>query len=130
MDQGKTGIRRAAWRLTSVPGCDGNGGMGSGEIAGGSVNRLGLLEERGLMQDCYSVTTSTGVVKVTTGTEKERVCWSYEGDTSLPEVSPGGTQGLLRWSPHPYQSKSRDLASPQEMLNPLKEPRAGWKRDF
>ena len=33
MDQGKTGIRRAAWRLTSVPGCDGNGGMGSGEIA-------------------------------------------------------------------------------------------------
>jgi len=37
---------------------------------------------------------------------------------------------LLRWSPHPYQSKSRDLISPQEMLNSLKELRPGWKRDF
>lgn len=56
----QAGIRRAAWRLTSVPGCDGNGGMGPGEVAGGRVDRRGLSEERGLLLDCYSVTTSRG----------------------------------------------------------------------
>ena len=87
----QAGIRRAVWRLTSVPGCDGSGGVVSGEIAGGGVNRQGLLEGRGLLQDCCGV-TSTGVMKATTGTKKERACWSCEGDTSLPEVSPGETR--------------------------------------
>lgn len=47
----QAGIRRAAWSLTSVPGCDGSGDVGSGEIAGGGVNRRGLSEGRGLLQD-------------------------------------------------------------------------------
>lgn len=123
----QAGIRRAVWRLTSVPGCDGSGGVVSGEIAGGGVNRQGLLEGRGLLQDCCGV-TSAGVMKATTGTKKERA--GAVKETPACRRSALVRHGLLRWSPHPSQSKPRDLVNPQEMLNPLKEPRAGWKRDF
>lgn len=76
------------------------------------------------MQDCRAVTTGMGAVKAAAGTEKERMCRSCEGN------QPWRDTGWLRYSPYPYQSKSRDLAGPQKMLNPLREPREGWRRDF